>query len=166
MQRIVFGELDGRQSPRAQAFLDACQAAAIDASLSDTIEKLIWEKFVFLVGLSGATTAMRQNIGAVLANTETRSFLLHLMREVVAVGRAKGIDLRADFVEDRLAFCGTLPPAMTSSMHGDLDRGNHLELPWLSGGVVRLGNETGLPTPLNRAVSAILAPFEQGTPAP
>lgn len=68
MQRIVFGEFNGHPSPRAQAFLDACQSANIDASLSDTIEKLIWEKFVFLVGLSGATTAMRQNIGAVLAN--------------------------------------------------------------------------------------------------
>lgn len=162
MQRIVFGDFNSLPSPRAQAFLEACQTAAIDASLSDTIEKLIWEKFVFLVGLSGATTSMRQNIGAVLANAQTRSFLLDLMREVVAVGRAKAIDLPPDFAENRLAFCHTLPPAMTSSMHGDLERGNRLELPWLSGAVVRLGNESGIPTSLNRAVSDILAPFEQG----
>ncbi len=84
------------------------------------------------------------------------------MREVVAVGRVRAIDLPPDFAENRLAFCHTLPPAMTSSMHGDLERGNRLELPWLSGAVVRLGNESGIPTSLNRAVSDILAPFEQG----
>ncbi|HEX5464846.1 MAG TPA: 2-dehydropantoate 2-reductase, partial [Burkholderiales bacterium] len=59
MQRLVFGEYDGSRSERAQAFLDACKKGGIDAELSDDIRRRIWEKFVFLVGLSGATTAMR-----------------------------------------------------------------------------------------------------------
>ncbi len=46
---------------------------------------------------------------------------------------------------------------MTSSMHHDLDKGNRLEVEWLSGGVVRLGAEKGIPTPCNRAVCDILA---------
>ena len=32
---------------------------------------------------------------------------------------------------------------MTSSMHHDLQRGNQLEVQWLSGGVVQLGSEVG-----------------------
>jgi 2-dehydropantoate 2-reductase len=40
---------------------------------------------------------------------------------------------------------------MTSSMAVDLERGNRLEVPWLSGGVVKLGAALGTPTPLNRA---------------
>ena len=59
MQRLVFGEYDGRRSARAEAFLEACRLAEIDAELSDDIRRVIWEKFVFLVGLSGATATMR-----------------------------------------------------------------------------------------------------------
>ena len=46
---------------------------------------------------------------------------------------------------------------MTSSMHHDLERGNPLEVEWLSGGVVQLGQKVGVPTPANRAVWDILA---------
>jgi 2-dehydropantoate 2-reductase len=79
------------------------------------------------------------------------------MREVVAVGRAQGVALSAEYAEDRLAFCDGLPEEMTSSMHHDLERGNRLEVDWLSGAVVELGQAAGVPTPVNRAVSDILA---------
>jgi len=46
---------------------------------------------------------------------------------------------------------------MTSSMHHDLNSGNPLEVPWLSGGVVQLGRQVDVPTPANRAVWDILA---------
>ncbi len=59
---------------------------------------------------------------------------------------------------------GALPPQMTASMQGDLARGNRLELPWLSGAVVAMGKKLGVPTPLNRAVSDILALYANGTP--
>ena len=46
---------------------------------------------------------------------------------------------------------------MTSSLHHDLERGNPLEVEWLSGGVVQLGQAVGVPTPANRAVWDMLA---------
>ena len=63
----------------------------------------------------------------------------------------------------RLAAKGNPAPAsMTSSMHTDLERGNRLELPWLSGAVVRLAKERQVSTPLNRAVSDIPESFVLG----
>ena len=137
MQRLVFGEYDGRRSARAEAFLEACRRAKIDAELNTDIRRAIWEKFVFLVGLSGTTATMRAPIGPIRSNSQSRTFLLDVMREVVAVGRAKGVALDADYAESRLAFCDTLPETMTSSMAVDMERGNRLEIPWLSGAVVR-----------------------------
>jgi 2-dehydropantoate 2-reductase len=162
MQRLVFGEYDGRRSARAQAFLDACLQAGIDAELSADIRKAIWEKFVFLVGLSGTTATIRMPIGPIRTHPQTRAFLLDVMREVVAVGRALGVDLAADYAENRLAFCDGLPAEMTSSMHGDLERGNRLEVPWLSAGVVELGRPAGVGTAANRAISDILALHADG----
>lgn len=162
MQRLVFGELDGTISRRAQQFLEVCQQSGVEAELSTDIRRSIWEKFVFVVGTSATTATMRQTIGPIRANPRTRSFLLEIMREVVAVGRAHGVALAEDFAENRLAFCDTLSPAMDSSMHTDLQQGKRLELEWLSGSVVELGEAVGVPAPLNRAVRDILELSAQG----
>ena len=167
MARIIFGELGGRKTSRAEAFLAACARArsGFDAELSPDVERAIWEKFVFIVGLSGLTTLARRSIGPVRSDPDTRALLLDVMREAVAVGRAKGVGLDAKFADERLAFIDTLPPQMTSSMHGDLERGNRLEVKWLSGAVARLGRELGIETPANRAVYAALKLHADGRSA-
>jgi 2-dehydropantoate 2-reductase len=162
MQRLVFGEYDGSRSPRAEALFEACTRGGVDAELSADIKRAIWEKFVFLVAMSGATSSIRLTIGPIRQNPRTRAFFLDLMREVVAVGRACGIALSEDFPEQRMTFCDGLPAEMTSSMHNDLERGNRLEVDWLSGGVVELGESVGVATPLNRAVRDILTLHANG----
>jgi 2-dehydropantoate 2-reductase len=162
MQRLVFGEFDGKRSARAEAFLEACQKGGINAEISPDIRCAIWEKFVFLSALSGATTTMRKTLGPIRENPQTRAFLHELMREAVAVGRAEGVNLPEDFADQRLAFADTLPADMTSSMHHDLERGNRLESPWLAGAIVSIGRKRGVPTPLNRAVADILALHANG----
>ena len=157
MQRLVFGEYDGSSSPRAQALLEACLAGGINAELSNDVRREIWDKFIFLVGLSATTTTIRLPIGPIREHPQTRAFLLDVIREAMAVGRAHGVKLPEDYAEARLAFCDGLPADMTSSMHHDLERGNRLEVAWLSGGVVELGKKAGVPTPANAAVAAILA---------
>jgi 2-dehydropantoate 2-reductase len=109
IQRIAFGEYSGRESARTQMILEACRQAAIDADISLDIQRLIWEKFVFLVGLSGTTASMRQTIGTIRQNPRTRAFLLDLMQEVVNVGRAEGLNLPENYAADRLDFCDSLP---------------------------------------------------------
>jgi len=51
---------------------------------------------------------------------------------------------------------------MTASMAHDLQRGNRLEVEWLSGGVAQLAPGAGVPTPANRAVWDILALYAEG----
>ena len=164
MQRLLFGEFDGSQSSRGKALLDACLAGGINAEFSDDIVREIWQKYVFLVGLSGTTSTMRQTIGPIRSNPQTRAFLLDVMREVVAVGRAHGVALPEDYAQVRLQLADDVSPDMTSSMHHDLQRGNRLEVRWLAGGVVELGLAKGVPTPLNRAIADILALHADGEP--
>jgi 2-dehydropantoate 2-reductase len=99
MQKLVFGEYDGARSARAEALLEACRRAGIDAELSQDIRRAIWKKFVFLVGLSATTATVRLPIGPIRTHPQTRRFLLDTMREVVAVGRAQGVALAADYAE-------------------------------------------------------------------
>ncbi len=164
LARLAFGEFDGTRSARAEALLAACERGGIEASIPADVRRATWEKFVFLVGLSGVTAGTRQSVGPVRSNPLTRALLLDVMREVVAVARAQGVGLPADYAEERLAFIDTLPPELTASMAVDLERGNRLEVPWLSGGVVALGEAAGVPTPLNRAVRDLLALHADGAP--
>ena len=162
LQRLVFGEYDGSRSRRAEQFLAACKVGGINAELSDDVRRSLWEKFVVLVAMSGATAAMRNTIGPIRSHPLTREFLLDLAREVVAVGRAHGVNLPADYAEQRIPFFDNWPPEMTTSMHHDLKAGRPLEVRWLAGSVADLGAQVGVPTPLNRAVRDILILHAEG----
>ena len=163
MQRLLFGEFDGARSTRGEALLAACLAGGIKAEFSDNILCEIWQKYVFLVGLSGTTTTMRKTIGPIRENAQTRAFLADVMREVVAVGRSHGVGLPEDYAEVRMRLADEVAFDMTSSMHHDLERGKPLEVRWLAGGVVELGQRKGVPTPLNRAIADILALHATGS---
>jgi 2-dehydropantoate 2-reductase len=165
MQRIVVGEFGRETSPRAEAFIAGAKASGIDAELSPDIERAIWEKFVFLVGMSGSTALVRRPIGVVRGVAETRAMLMEAMAEVVALARLRGVAVPDDYAATRLAFVDQLPAATTSSMHNDLERGSRLELDWLSGAVVRLGAESAVPTPVNRVIDAALKPHAGGRAA-
>lgn len=162
LQRAVIGEYDGVPSARAQTLVDAFQRSGVAAELSADIRRALWEKYVFLVGLSSMTSLTRLPIGPIRGNPRTRAFLYQIMAEAVAVGRAHGVSLPADYADDRMKFVDGLAETMTSSMHHDLERGNRLEIDWLSGGVVKLGVQAGVPTPANSAACAILAPHADG----
>lgn len=165
MANLFFAELDGKPSPRVQAFHDACKKAGINAEPVPDIDKAIWEKFVRLVTLSATTSLLRLPVGPIRSDPETRALMQQVMDEVVAVGRAKGIKLDADIVATQMRIIDGYPPAMVASMCGDLRRGNRLELPWLSGHVARLGKELGIATPANQFVYAALKHYAAGRPA-
>jgi 2-dehydropantoate 2-reductase len=162
--RIVCGRIDGKRDERLQAFADAAHAAGIDITVSDAIDRERWQKFVFLVGLSGATATTRQPLGPILADPDTRAFFCSLMCEVVAVGRASGVAIPQDFAEDRMKFAEASPPAFKASMLHDLERGNRLELDWLAGKIVEFGRAFAVPTPANDAVYAMLKLHRMGRP--
>ena len=165
MARLVFGEHDGQASERLDRFAQACAAAGIAHELTARIRVALWEKFVFLAGLSAATTLARLPVGPIRDHPRARTFLHDLMDEAVQVARAEGVPLPPEYAESRLAFADGLPPSMTSSMHHDLERGSRLELPWLSGDVVARGRRLGVATPCHRAAVDMLSLHADGRAA-
>ncbi|WP_411093543.1 ketopantoate reductase family protein [Streptomyces sp. 049-1] len=165
LQKIVLGPYHASQRSISASLVGILLDAGIDAELSADVEKAIWEKFVFLVGLSATTTTIRQPIGVIRSNKRSRQLLYDVMAEAVALAQATGVRLDDDFAGAQLDFCDTLPVGMTSSMHNDLEKGNRLELPWLSAGVVDLAAQQNIAVPRNRTVSDILAPYVLGRPA-
>ena len=164
MARLQFGPLVPSQREMAERFLEVCRGAGIQAEVADDIVKANWEKFVFLVGLSSATTVARAPIGVVRVDADLRWLLEQAMRETWQVGRARGVKLAGDFVEQRLAFADDLHADMKASLLHDLENGGKLEAPWLCGAVARMAAESGLQAPVNRAIYAALKPYVDGSP--
>jgi 2-dehydropantoate 2-reductase len=164
--RLRFGPLQPSQAGTLQRFLQVCRAAGIDAETPTDIRLAVWEKFVFLTGLSGLTALTRQPVGVVRADPELRRLLHAVMTEATALGRAEGVALPADYADQRMAFVDTLPHGMKASMLHDLEAGRPLELPWLAAAVVRRSAARGLEAPINRFIAAALGPLAAGGHAP
>jgi 2-dehydropantoate 2-reductase len=160
--RMVFGELDGRQSQRGEDFLALCLKAGFDATLSEQILTELWMKFILLASNAGLMALARQPIGKLRDDPDLRPIFLAAYQETIDVGRANGVALPADARERIVEMTGHFPPAMKASMALDIDRGNRLEVPWLSGKVAELGRQFGIPTPTHSMMYAMLKPYVMG----
>ncbi len=162
--RYIFGELDGRVSERIEALAGAMRDAGVEHEVSGDIQAELWRKMIFLATLSGMTTLLRLPIGPIREDPETRAMLRACADEAFAVARARGVALPADAPERVMAFMDGLPASNTSSMFDDLAAGRRLELPWLSGAIVRMGRELDVPTPTHAFITTALKLHADGRP--
>jgi 2-dehydropantoate 2-reductase len=162
MQVIRIGAPHGEPPAIARELVSALKDVGVDAAIAPDILRALWEKFSFLVALAGLTAATRQPIGVVRADPDMRKTFEAAMTEAWSVGRARGVALPDDFVASRMKFADGLPQAMKASMLHDLEHGNRLEAPWLSGAVVRMGAAAGVPTPVHATLYAAVKPYIDG----
>lgn len=149
-------------SRRLDAFVAAAAGAGIDIQRVPDALRTLWEKFVFLVAMSGLTCLVRLPIGPIRSDPDLRATLRASMAETAALAAAHGVVFEEGFVDRQLAFVDGLPAEMRASMLHDLLAGRRLEAPWLCGGVARLAAERGLEVPVNRTLYAALKPFVDG----
>ncbi len=159
---LELGELDGSTSPRLERLADAARRAGVDVRLSTSIEVAIWRKFVMLASMAALCALTRLPIGPVRDTPQCASLLRASVAEVAAVGRASGIALPDDTVQEALEVLDGFPGHIKASMLVDLERGNRLELDWLSGAVCRLGEKLGVDTPVHRVAWGALMPHADG----
>jgi 2-dehydropantoate 2-reductase len=162
--RLIFGEMDGRLSDRAQAFLKACERAVIQAEISSTMLRALWEKYALIAAQAGMTALTRCPAGTVRSVPETRQMYRAIVGEMIALGNAAGAGLDAALADRTMAMLDGMGAAFTSSLHHDLAEGKRLELEALHGHAVRLGERHGISTPMLFAVYAALKPYADGPP--
>ena len=159
---VRVGHADKHADPQLDAFVEIGKGAKLDFAMSENIERELWEKFIFLTSITGATAALRSSVGPIFADSQTRAFYRELMDEAYAVGCAKGIAIDPAYVDERFEFVSKIDPGIKSSMANDLERGSRLELDWLSGKVSALGRELNVPTPASDMVYVVLKLHRMG----
>jgi 2-dehydropantoate 2-reductase len=162
MDHLLFGMPDGSPSPQLESLLEACRPAGFQVTLSRDITVDVWTKFVRISVFSAMTAVTRSPIGVIVNDPELLEMLKAAARETLAVAHAKGVQVSGTIDEDVAVAYKALPPQAKASMLEDLERGRRIELPWLSGAVVRLGREVGVPTPIHAFISTVLKPYVDG----
>ena len=160
--RLVFGEASGAETDRVRRVRDALLSSGLNAEVSPDVLATLWSKFLFIAAVAGLTSACRKRIGDLLGEPGYRELLVKAMREIEAVGRAKGINLDDAVVEQTMEYVEGAVKDITASMHLDLERGRRLELEIFNGAVVRMGRETGVATPVNYMLYMVLKPHVNG----
>jgi len=150
-------EMGAKAGSRIVAFHAACKAAGIDAIQAENIDRNVWLKFALLAPFSGITTLTGHTTGPLRENPRTLALFEAAVREVIEVSKAAGTGLTDADVAGVMKVFQSNPPAMTSSMAHDHRAGKPLELEWLSGAVMRIGERHNVSTPTHRFIWQALA---------
>ena len=152
-QQATVGEASGELSVRAVRLGTTFDEAGLPTKVSREIRLDLWRKFAFLTSLAAACALRRSAIGDVLSDPSGHQLLLDALAEVIAVGRAAGVAWAADDESAIRTRLESLPAAMKPSLLVDIENGRHTEVDTLSGTIVHLAREHGIPTPVHaRAV--------------
>jgi 2-dehydropantoate 2-reductase len=160
--RIIFGEMDGRVSERAERLRDTFARAEVPVELSRNIRRALWEKYILICAVAGTTALTREPLGVIRETPPTWRLFRELVAEVTALARAAGVDVPDDTVDQIMKFASGIPPANRASLAQDLLQGRRLELEAIHGYASRLGERLGVPTPALFAVYAALLPHAAG----
>ena len=161
--RISFGEVEDTESLRALDIRKVFREAGIETEISPDPLQVLWQKFIVLSALAGITSAAQTRSKELLQYPDARKMFCDAMEEALAIGLAKGIDLSDTLVQDSLKYVDGLPD-FQNSMHADYEAGRETELDALSGAVIRLGKQIGVPTPVHSLLYSVLLPHKDGAP--
>ena len=153
-QKLFFGP--GKANNNRLQWLERIMLeAGIEATLSDSISTIVWEKFIFIASIATATSYFNCSIGKLIEDHEDT--LVQLIEEVKLIAVAKGNSINPDITAYIVNYNKLLPYDSTSSMHRDF-RNLKLktEVETLTGYVVRAGKKYGIETPtFNRSYNQL-----------
>jgi 2-dehydropantoate 2-reductase len=157
---IKFGELSNLLSERVERLRDAFAKVGVPVDVPSDIVRALWEKFLMVTSFGGVGAIARAPIGVTRSVPETRRLLERGLEEVVAVARARNIEMSATAVADTMKFYDSLPPGGTTSLQRDIADGKPSELEYWSGAVVRFGRVAQVATPTHAHIYDCLLPQE------
>lgn len=153
------GEPQGPPSVRVQSVVELFLKAGLETSASDRMEQLLWEKLHVNVGINAITALTGIRNGLIAEVGEARELCRAAVEEAMRIAAAKGFAIREDMVERVLAIARATA-VNRSSMGQDADRRKRTEIDAINGAIVRFGEETHIPTPVNRTLTQLIKIME------
>ena len=160
LHRMVIGARTTPALSSVAALAKVLGSTGIDFHLSENIEGEMWDKFVFLSALAGATCTMRASIGDILQTAAGENFILGLLEECSAVARKHGhMSSEERLVQSRMQLTDR-GSTSTSSMLRDIERNGRTEAEHILGDMVRRAIAHGIDASLLKIAYMHLQSYE------
>lgn len=151
----AFGAWTSVAEDATRRWVESWQQAGLKVKLRQNIRDAKWDKLCWNAVFNALTAGMQCDVREVLTSPTLRQIGEEIVREVRAVAQAQGVALDeaviATYFQDTVT-----EPGQYTSMYVDLRAGRPTEIDWINGAVVRLGEQAGIPTPVNRALRMLV----------
>ena len=160
-RRLILGEPGGRNTERTRNIAEALTQAGFECVQSTFIEKDFWVKLLGNVSFNPVSALTLATAERLIADREVKDYMVAIMREVLAIGRAVGVDADID-PEARIDMARNLGRFKTSMLQ-DLEAGKSLEIDGLLAGTLEVARKAGVPAPFTQSLSGLARLRAQST---
>ena len=160
-RRLILGEPGGTNTERTKGIAQALAQAGFECVQSPFIEKDFWVKLLGNVSFNPVSALTLSTADRLIADAEVKGYMVEIMREVLAIGRAVGVDADID-PEARIDMARNLGKFKTSMLQ-DLEAGKSLEIDGLLAGTLEVARKAGVPAPFTQSLSGLARLRAQST---
>jgi len=153
-RKLILGEPGGRNTQRTRRIADALATAGFDIVESDSIEKDFWVKLLGNVSFNPVSALTMSTSDRLIENREVKAYMVQIMREVLDIGRAVGVDADID-PEARIDMARALGKFKTSMLQ-DLEAGKPLEIDGLLAGTLEIAAKAGVRAPFTESLYGLI----------
>ena len=153
-RRLILGEPGGRNGVRTKNIANALSAAGFEVAVSDFIEKEFWVKLLGNVSFNPVSALTVSTADSLIENREVKAYMVAIMREVLAIGRAVGVD--ADIEPEARVDMARVLGRFKTSMLQDLEAGKPLEVDGLLAGTLEIAAKAGVPAPCTQTLFGLI----------
>ncbi|HEX2565756.1 MAG TPA: 2-dehydropantoate 2-reductase [Burkholderiales bacterium] len=153
-RRLILGEPGGQNTARTARIVEALAAAGLEAVASAFIEKDFWVKLLGNVSFNPVSALTMSTADRLIASREVKDYMVEIMREVLAIGRAVGVDADID-PEARIDMARSLGVFKTSMLQ-DLEAGKPLEIDGLLAGTLEIAAKGGVRAPFTESLFGLI----------
>ena len=160
-KKLVVGEPGGRNTERTKRIADALKEAGFEVIVTGEIEKEFWVKLLGNVSFNPVSALTVSTADRLIQDRGVKDFMVSIMREVLAIGRAVGVDANID-PEARIDMARALGKFKTSMLQ-DLEAGKSLEVDGLLAGTLEIARKAGVSAPYTESLFGLIKARAQAT---
>src|SRR5258706_985756 len=152
-ERLILGEPGGKNTARTQAIVDALKSAGFEATVSGFIEKDFWVKLIGNISFNPVAALTLATANRLIADEYVKAYMVAIMRECLAIGRAVGVDADID-PEARMDMARRLGVFKPSTLQ-DMEAGKSLEIDGLLIGTLEVAKKAGVAAPFTESLAGL-----------